>query len=67
MIVYISMDIGCIECGEDTTMIGIYKTKEEAKKSWETYADGKPNKYGSKWGDSMWNGAHAHRIFEGDI
>ena len=31
MIRYIVVDIGCIECGEPTNILGVYKTKEEAE------------------------------------
>ena len=29
---YIALDIGCIECGEDSHILGIFKDKNEAEK-----------------------------------
>lgn len=32
MTIYIAMDIGCIECGAESSLIGIYNDREEAQK-----------------------------------
>jgi len=37
MEVYVIVDVGCIECGEPTKVVGVYKTLEEAKKAWYAY------------------------------
>lgn len=34
---YLAMDIGCIECGEDSRVIGIYDTQAEAEEAVEEY------------------------------
>ena len=30
--VFVAVDIGCIECGEDSNVLGIFATKEQAVK-----------------------------------
>jgi len=35
---YIIVDVGCIECGEQTEVKGIYNSKKEAKKGFEKIA-----------------------------
>lgn len=56
---YLAMDIGCIECGESSKVIGIFKTKELAEKAIEDYVD--PN---HKWGKEGRIGQHYEEIFE---
>lgn len=28
---YLAFDVGCIECGEDSGVVGLFKTREEAQ------------------------------------
>lgn len=31
---YIVMEIGCLECGNDSTLVGVYKNLEDARKDY---------------------------------
>ena len=35
---FVIVDVGCIECGEQTEVVGIYATEEAAKSAFEEYA-----------------------------
>ena len=37
-VVYVAMDIGCIECGEDSEVIGVFMQQADAKKAVEKAA-----------------------------
>jgi hypothetical protein len=50
---YVVVDIGCIECGESTEILGIYNTRKDAKK------DHKVRTYFS-------GGQHVVEIIEGE-
>lgn len=52
---YVAVDIGCIECGEESSVIGIYTNKEEALK---VTAEHK-KRQGEKW-----SGEHHFEIYE---
>jgi len=56
---YLAMDIGCIECGEGSHVIGIFKTRQEAQKAIEKYLD--PD---HRWGKKGRIGQHSEEIFE---
>lgn len=43
---YIIVDVGCIECGEQTEVVGIYTTKKSAEEAFNEYAESKGIK---KW------------------
>jgi hypothetical protein len=60
---YLVFDIGCIECGEDSAVVGLYESEEEAKKAIEVYLTGEPNEFGSNWGRKEWHGEHSVEIF----
>jgi hypothetical protein len=34
---YVAVDIGCIECGEQTTVMGVFETREEAEATVEFF------------------------------
>lgn len=36
MQVWVVVDVGCMECGEDTEVLGVYPTKEQAEAAWKT-------------------------------
>jgi hypothetical protein len=55
---FIAMDIGCIECGESSKLIGIYVTKGDAEN-----AIIKPKEEQAK----NWTGEHKFIIFEGEL
>jgi hypothetical protein len=55
---WLAMDIGCIECGESSEVIGVYLTEEEANLAcinWRT---------GGKWGRSGRRGEHSEEVFK---
>jgi hypothetical protein len=56
MRLYIVLDIGCLECGEDTRVVSIYPTLEGAEESATRYAAETGRER-----DEVWNGSN-HRI-----
>lgn len=52
---YVVVDIGCIECGEESTVLGIFFDKETAEKVAEKY---------KKIQRENWTGQHYFEIFE---
>ncbi len=56
---YLAFDIGCIECSESSSVIGVYKTETEAEKAIEEYITGE-----NTWGRKEWNGQHECKVFE---
>lgn len=56
---YLAFDIGCIECGEESNVIGLYPTKKEAEQAIVDYLDG-----GTHWGKTGWIGQHSCEVFE---
>ena len=58
---FLAMDIGCIECGEDSEVIGIFDTEEPAKKAIEEWTDD------SMWGKEGRHGQHYEEIFEVEL
>ena len=52
---YMAFDIGCIECGEPSGVVGIYDTEEEAIDAAEM-AQAKQK--------ADWIGQHAFRVFD---
>jgi hypothetical protein len=58
---YLAFDIGCIECGERSDPIGVFKTKEEAKAAIQNYCDE------TCWGKEGRSGQHSEEIFEVEV
>jgi hypothetical protein len=56
---YLVFDIGCLECGEGSTVIGFYDTRVEADKAREDYLEP-----GTRWGKAEWIGQHSVEVFE---
>ena len=56
---YILVDVGCIECGEPSNIIGTYQFKEHAIAVRDTYRID-----GDSWGRPEWRGQHSLNIFE---
>jgi hypothetical protein len=52
---YVVVDIGCIECGESSAVIGIFTDKETAEKVAEDH---------EKRQKEHWTGQHYFEIFE---
>ena len=52
---YIVVDIGCIECGEASAILGIFDNKERAEEVKEKYAIIQGNN---------WTGQHHFKVFE---
>lgn len=63
---YLAFDIGCIECGEDSNVIGLYATRKKAEQAIEKYITNEPNEFGTDWGRPEWRGQHICEIFEID-
>lgn len=57
-IVFVAVDIGCIECGEDSDVLGIFTTKEQAEKAC--------NEAGDKQSKN-WRGQHNFEVFEAQL
>jgi len=58
---YIVMDIGCIECGEPSDIVGVYKSWDEAQAAGDEYANAKPQ---NSWGRAEWTGQHYVQVFK---
>lgn len=52
---YVVVDIGCIECGEASSVLGIFDKETEAKKILKQF---------SKIQSDNWTGQHYFEIFE---
>jgi hypothetical protein len=52
---YLAFDIGCIECGEESAVIGVFDTEAEA----ETACEAARVKQ-----EADWHGQHSMEIFE---
>ena len=52
---YLAFDIGCIECGESSAVVGVYDTKEEAENAAEKAREAQRND---------WHGEHSFEVFE---
>ena len=52
---YVAVDVGCIECGEETTVIGIYESKERAE---AVLAKAREEQ------EKNWNGQHVFECHE---
>jgi hypothetical protein len=60
---FIVVNIGCLECGEESSIVGVFFNQEEAdKKANEYYNDGSNN----TWGRKEWHGQHYIGTFEWD-
>jgi hypothetical protein len=59
---YLAMDIGCIECGEESAVIGIYDTEEQANKAIKKYINPR-----HKWGKEGRTGQHFEEVFEVEL
>lgn len=52
---YVVVDIGCIECGEESAILGIFNDKNKAEKVRKKY---------DKIQEENWTGQHHFEIFE---
>ena len=52
---YVAVDIGCIECGEGSSVLGIFDNKEEAIKILKKCEE---------YQEEHWHGQHCFEIFE---
>lgn len=59
---FLLMDIGCIECGESSTVVGVFDTEEAAQSARLAYLDP-----GTRWGKKGWIGQHSVEIFDLDV
>lgn len=62
MKVFVAVDIGCIECGEDSGVIGIFKTEAAAQQAIQEYVN--PD---APWGKEGRVGQHSEEIFEAEV
>lgn len=58
MLRYLAFDIGCIECGESSAPLGLFKTAEEASKACEA---------ASVLQQANWTGQHSFEIFPVEV
>ena len=58
MIKYLAFDIGCIECGESSAVVGVFETKELALKAAEEAEDKQKE---------SWQGQHSMEVFEIEV
>ena len=58
MIVFVAVDIGCLECGESSSVLGIYGTEEKARQICEEAKVAQAKN---------WNGQHAFLVFEANM
>ncbi len=56
---FLVFDIGCIECGEESSVVGVYSTRKEAEKAIRDYLD--PS---HRWGREGWIGQHSVEVFD---
>lgn len=56
--VFVAVVIGCIECGDDSEVLGIFTTKEQAKKAC--------NEAGDKQ-SKCWLGQYMFKVFEAQL
>lgn len=59
---YLVFDVGCLECGEPSQVVGIYQTADEAQTERDEYLDG-----GTRWGRTGWCGQHSVEIYPVEI
>lgn len=52
---YVAVDIGCIECSEESAVIGIYTNKEDADKAINAHSERQ---------EENWHGQHLFEVFE---
>jgi hypothetical protein len=55
---YLAFDVGCIECGEPSTVIGVFKTKAAARAA--------AGKAGAVQHDN-WSGQHSFEVHEIEV
>lgn len=55
---YLAFDIGCIECGEDSNVIGVFKTEKEA---------GDALIESSEIQSKDWHGEHHFKVFQIEV
>lgn len=58
MIKWLAFDIGCIECGECSDVIGVFNSEEEA----QTACDKEQAEQ-----EKNWSGQHAMEVFEIEV
>lgn len=52
---YVAVDVGCIECGERTSILGIFTNKKQAEKILKEH---------SKRQEDNWEGQHSFELFK---
>ena len=57
-VVFVAVDIGCIECGEDSNVLGIFATKEQADKVCDKAREEQLKN---------WRGQHIFEVFESKL
>ena len=56
---WLAFDIGCIECGEASAVIGVFPDEAAAVRACEEYG----NVPGASWGRPEWHGQHRCEVF----
>lgn len=52
---YVAVDIGCIECGEETAVLGVFTTEGRARAVLEDHEQRQ---------EAVWHGQHSFDVFE---
>lgn len=55
---FVIVDVGCIECGEQTEVVGVYATEDEAKAAFEAAATARVAKWEPRGGILEFLGLH---------
>jgi len=53
--VFMAVDIGCIECDEESAVIGVFITRKQADEACKKHED---------WQNKHWHGEHFFEVFE---
>jgi hypothetical protein len=61
---WILVDIGCIECGEASHVIGFYESEKAAEAACEEYSNQSDDIEKVGWGRREWGGQHSALIEE---
>lgn len=52
---YVAVDIGCIECGEDSAVLGVFEHEEQARATCADHAERQK---------AAWHGQHDFLVYE---
>jgi hypothetical protein len=59
---FLVFDVGCIECGESSSVVGVFPTEAAARFAYDAYFE-----KGTTWGKAAWHGEHHVNIWPVEI